>query len=310
MAQKVIITAAVNGNRLDTPGLHIPVSPDEIAEDAKRCCDAGAAVVHFHARDVKTRRSTADLRMFAETIAGIRTRCGALVETTTGIGPRIDPTTGKPMTDPVTGQMLRPSDDDRLALIDLDPPQDLGSVAAGSLNMYNPVYRDPSVFANTPYYITESVKRMSGKPRFGFQFEVFDLGFLDNVARLADSGLLDLSKRQFWLNYVFGFGGLGPSARNLCLVSGEGVARFAGIPWGAVVPAKEHFPLSTVAAALGADVVRTGFEDATDLPNGELAGTNARLVETLVGLVRSVGRDIASPDEARARFNLDAQHAA
>ncbi len=304
MAQKVIITAAVNGNRLDTAGIHVPVSPEEIAEDAKRCCDAGAAVVHFHARDVKTRRSTAAPAVFAETIAGIRARCGALVETTTGIGPRIDPETGKPMTDPVSGQMLRPSDDDRLALIDLDPPQDLGSVAAGSLNMYNPVYQNPSVFANTPYYIEESVRRMSKKPRFGFQFELFDLGFLDNVARLVEAGLLDVSRRQFWLNYVFGFGGLASSARNLCLVSGEGLARFPQIRWGIVVPAAEHFRLSTVAAALGADVVRTGFEDAIHLPNGELAGTNARLVDTLVKLVRSVGRDVAGPDEARALLNL------
>ena len=240
--QKVIITAAVNGNRLDTPGIHIPVSPEEIAEDAKRCYEAGAAVIHFHARDVTTRRSTADTRRFARSRSpGIRARCDALIETTTGVGPRIDPETGKPMTDPVTGQMLRPSDDDRLALIDIDPPQDLGSVAAGSLNMYNPVYATPSVFANTPYYITESVKRMSRKPKFGYQFEVFDLGFLDNVARLAETGILDVRRRQFWLNYIFGFGGLAPNARNLCLISGEGLRRFPQSPWGIVDPGRGAF---------------------------------------------------------------------
>lgn len=302
---KVIITAAVNGNRLDTPGLHIPVSPEEVAADAKACREAGAAIIHFHARDVATRRSTADTKVFSDTIAGIRSRCDALVETTTGIGPKIDPATGQPMTDPVTGQMMRPSDDDRLALIDIEPPQDLGSVAAGSMNMYNPVYPNPSVFANTPYYITESVKRMSRKARFGFQFEIFDLGFLDNVARLIDTGVLDLGKRQFWLNYIFGFGGLAPNARNLCLISGEGLRRFPGIRWGGLAPAGEHFMISTVAAALGADALRTGFEDTAHLPSGELAGTNARLVEALVKIARSVGREIASPDEARAMLGLD-----
>jgi 3-keto-5-aminohexanoate cleavage enzyme len=302
----VIITVGVNGNRLDTPGVQIPVSPEEIAADAKACYEAGAAVCHFHARDVATRRSTADVRVFADTIAGIRACCPALVETTTGIGPRIDPKTGKPMTDTITGQMLRPTDDERLALIDIDPPQDLGSVAAGSMNMYNPVYPNPSVFANTPYYITESVKRMAKKQRFGLQFEIFDLGFLDNVTRLIDTGVLDLHRRQFWLNYIFGFGGLAPNARNLCLISGEGQLRFPGIRWGALAPAKEHFMISTVAAAIGADNLRTGFEDTIHLPNGDVAVTNAHLVEALVKAVRSVGRDIASVEEARTLLNLDA----
>jgi 3-keto-5-aminohexanoate cleavage enzyme len=303
---KIIITAAVNGNRLDTPGVQIPVSPEEIAEDARRCHDAGAAVVHFHARDIATRRSTADTGVFAAAISGIRARCPVLIETTTGVGPRIDPQTGKPMVDPVTGQMMRPSDDERLALIDLDPPQDLGSVAAGSMNMYNPVYPNPSVFANTPYYITESVKRMARKRRMGFQFEVFDLGFLDNVARLIDTGVLERDRRQFWLNYVFGFGGLAPTARNLCIVSGEGQLRFPGVPWGAVAPAREHFMIATVAAAIGAGAARTGFEDTIHLPNGDVAPTNADLVAALVRVVRGVGREVASPDEARRMLNLAA----
>jgi 3-keto-5-aminohexanoate cleavage enzyme len=304
--QKVIITAGINGNRLDTPGVHIPVSPDEIAKDAKACHDAGAAVIHFHARDVATRRSTADVKVFADTISGIRALCPALIETTTGIGPRIDPKTGKPMTDPATGQMLRPSDDERLALIDIEPPQDLGSVAAGSMNMYNPVYPNPSVFANTPYYISESVKRMGKKKKFSYQFEIFDLGFLDNVARLIDMGLVDVKRRQFWLNYVFDFGGLAATARNLCLISGEGQRRFPDIRWGALAPAREHFMISTVACALGADNLRTGFEDTIHLPNGEVAPTNARLVEALAKIVRSTGREVASAAEARAILNLEA----
>ena len=304
--RKIIVTAAVNGNRLDTPGVHIPVSPEEIAEDARRCHEAGAAVVHFHARDVATRRSTADVGTFAATISSIRGRCPALIETTTGVGPRIDPQTGKPMVDPITGQMVRPTDDERLALIDLDPPQDLGSVAAGSLNMHNPVYPTASVFANTPYYITESIARSARKRRFGFQFEVFDLGFLDNVARLIETGTLDPGRRQFWLNYIFGFGGLAPTARNLCIVAGEGQLRFPGVPWGSVAPGREHFMIATVTAAMGADAVRTGFEDTIHLPNGDVAPTNADLVEALVRVVRSVGCDVASPDEARRMLNLDA----
>jgi beta-keto acid cleavage enzyme len=141
---RIIITAAVNGNRLDTPGVHIQVSPEEIAEDARRCHDAGAAVVQFHARDVMTRRSTPDRKAFTEAIAAIRVRCPALIEATTGAGPRIDPGTGKPMVDPATCQIMRPSDDERLALIDLDPPQDLSSVLRRGPICGRPCGRRPS----------------------------------------------------------------------------------------------------------------------------------------------------------------------
>jgi 3-keto-5-aminohexanoate cleavage enzyme len=303
--RKVVITAAVNGNRMHTPGAAIPVSPEEIGEDARRCVEAGAAVVHFHARDVGTGRSTADVKVFGETISRIRASCRALVETTTGIGPKVNPETGEPLKDPVTGQMLRPSDDERLALIDIDPPQDLGSVAAGSLNMYNPVYATPSVFANTPYYIAESVKRMTRKARLGFQFEIFDLGFLDNIERLIASGLVEPGRSRFWLNYTFGFGGLASNARNLALISGEGLRRFPATPWGVVAPAAEHFHMANIGAALGADVLRTGFEDTAELPDGSAAGTNARLVEALVRIVRANGREPASPTEARAILGLE-----
>ena len=301
---KVIITAAVNGNRMDTDGTFIPVAPEEIGRDARECRDAGAAVVHFHARDVKTRRSTADVRVFGETISSIRSHCDALIETTTGIGPKIDQATGKPVLDPVTGSIIRPTDDERLALVDLDPPQDLGSVSSGSMNMHNPVYENPSVFANSPYYIRESVVRMSRKTALAFQFEIFDIGFLMNVQRLISGGILDRGLGRFWLNYVLGFGGLEPSARHLAIIHSEGQRLFPDVVWGTLAPGPEHFNVSAVGSALGADVLRTGFEDTVYLPNGDLAGRNARLIEALVKIVRATGRDIASPEEARIRFGL------
>lgn len=302
--RKVIITAAVNGNRMDTPGARIPVSPEEIARDARECAEAGAAVVHFHARDVRTRRSTADVGVFAETIRGIRDSCDALIETTTGIGPRIDPETGKPVLDPVSGSILRPTDDERLALIDLDPPQDLGSISAGSMNMHNPVYDKPSVFANSPYYINESVERMSRKPELAFQFEIFDIGFLMAVKRLTDEGVLGRDLGRFWLNYVLGFGGLEPDARHLAMVLGEGQRLFPDIVWGTLAPGPQHYNVSAVGAAMGADVLRTGFEDTIFLPDGREAGSNARMVEALVGIVHASGREVATAEEARARFGL------
>lgn len=300
---KVIITAAVNGNRMDTDGVHIPVSPEEIAEDAAECHAAGAAIVHFHARDRRSRRSTADTTVFGDTIRAIRSRCDALIETTTGIGPKLDPVTGEPVLD-ANGSIIRPTDEQRLALIDIDPPQDLGAVSAGSMNMHNPVYDRPSVFANSPYYIDESVVRMARKPALAFQFEIFDIGFLMNIQRLADRGVLDPASRRFWLNFVLGFGGLSPDVRHLVFIHGEAQRLFPNVLWGTVVPGREHFQLAAMGAALGADVLRTGFEDTIYLPNGDRAGRNARLVEALVGIVRANGRDVASPAEARQMLGL------
>lgn len=302
--KKVVITAAVNGNRLDSPGLSIPVTPEEIAADAYACFQEGAAVVHFHARDVETRRSTAEVGVFAETIARIRDKCGVLIETTTGVGPKIDPVTKLPMIDPTTGLTIKPSDDERLRLLDIDPPQDLGSVAAGSLNMYNPVYPDPVIFVNTPYYMAESVKRLSTKQNVAFQFEIFDLGFLNNIERLIQQGVLKRDHGRFWLNYVLGFGGLASNARQLATASAEGERMFPGTKWGVVTPAAEHYSIAAAAAGMGADCLRTGFEDATHLPDGEPAGTNARMVAALVRIARSAGREIATPAEARVLLGL------
>lgn len=301
---KVIITAAVNGNRLDTNGCRIPVSPEEIGADALECFNAGAAVVHFHARDAQSRRSTADVGVFGDTIRSIRDKCEVLIETTTGIGPKTSPQTGELILDPVSGSIMRPSDDERLALIDLDPQQDLGTISAGSMNMHNPVYDKPSVFPNSPYYIDQSVSRMSRKPNMAFQFEIFDVGFLMNVERLVTDGTLDRRNQRFWLNYVLGFGGLSPSARHLSIIYGEGERLFPNVSWGTLAPGPEHFNISALGSALGADVLRTGFEDTIHLPNGEIAGCNARLVEALVKIVQATGREIASPDEARTRFGI------
>ena len=305
---KVVVAAAVNGNRMDTEGAFIPVTPDEIASDARECAEAGATVVRFHARDAATRRSTGDIAVFGAVfgavVSAIRASCDVLVETTTAIGPVIDAATGRPAIDPATGSMKRHGDAERVRLLDVDPPQDLCSVAAGSLNMHTPVYGETVVFVNPPRYIHESLAKLARKVRTGFQFDVFDLGFLGAVSRLVAEGRLRPGRDRFWLNYILGFGGLPPEAHCLDFAVAEGRRLFPGTPWGVVAPAQWHFPMAAHAAATGADCLRTGFEDAVHLPHGAPAGRNARMVEALVRLVRAAGREIAAPDEARRILGL------
>jgi uncharacterized protein (DUF849 family) len=106
------------------------------------------------------------------------------------------------------------------------------------------------------------------------------------------------------LNYVLGFGGLTPTARNVALISGEGLRLFPGTPWGVLAPAVEHFQIAAAGASLGANCLRTGMEDTFRLPNGDIAPTNADLVAALVKVVRNAGREIATPAEARVMLGL------
>jgi 3-keto-5-aminohexanoate cleavage enzyme len=303
--KKVIITAAVNGSRQDTPGINVPVSPAEIAEDAYRCHQAGAAVVHVHARDIATRNATADLAVYAEIVQRVRDKGDMLVETTTGIGPKIDPLTGKPALDPVSGNTLFRPDEERLGLLHIDPPQDLLNVTAGSFNYFNEAnQRRNTIYTNSSHYLEQNARLLSRRPHQAFQFEVFDVSFLTNIQRLVDNGSLDASRRNFWINYCLGFGGLPATPHYLALIEGEGQRLFPGTRWGVIGAVRQHFQASRVAVEMGADVLRTGFEDVVQLPNGDLAPTNAHLIEALVKIVRTAGREVATPQEARRMLNI------
>ena len=107
-SDKVVIVCAVNGGmQMDREGAKIPCTPDEIAKEAKRCYDAGAAVVHVHARD-ENKRNTTDINVFSEIITKIREICPVLIQTTNGSGVKRDPK---------TGELSWPSDDERLGLL-------------------------------------------------------------------------------------------------------------------------------------------------------------------------------------------------
>src|SRR4029079_13994199 len=131
---KVIITVALNGGMQQShDGAFVPTQPVDIAEAAARCHEAGASVGHVHARDAEG-RNTGNPGTYAEIIRQIRLRSPILIQTTNGIGVRRDP---------ATGRFIWPTDTERLALLEIDPPQDLFGIAGGSADFYNPARRGP-----------------------------------------------------------------------------------------------------------------------------------------------------------------------
>src|SRR5687768_2871565 len=110
----VLLVAPTGGAAMDHEGARVPMSPEDIAEEARRCYDAGASVVHIHARDPATRKPTGELAAFGDIIRAIRTRCDILIQTTCGIG--------------IVADDRRPSAEDRMALLEVEPPQDLTTI--------------------------------------------------------------------------------------------------------------------------------------------------------------------------------------
>ena len=140
---KFIVSAALNGGmQQDRDGAVIPKQPEEIGEAAARCWEAGAAMVHVHARGPDGRNS-GDKEIYAEIIRQIRARCPVLIQTTNGIGVRRDAE---------TGQFIWPTDAERLGLLELEPRQDLFGIAGGSADFYHPEggYVNETPYVNSP----------------------------------------------------------------------------------------------------------------------------------------------------------------
>src|SRR3954468_6848782 len=148
---KVIVTVAVNGGmQQDRGGAIVPKQPIEIGEAAARCYEAGASVIHFHARDRQGMNSGAR-EIYAEIIRQIRARSPILIQTTNGIGVRRDP---------ATGQFLWPADSERLGLLGIEPQQDLFGIAGGSADFHNPDggYPEETPYVNSPQLLRRTIE--------------------------------------------------------------------------------------------------------------------------------------------------------
>ncbi|MBB5985468.1 3-keto-5-aminohexanoate cleavage protein [Sphingobium lignivorans] len=295
---KIIITVAINGGmQQDREGAVIPKQPVEIGEAAARCYEAGAAMVHVHARDPEGKNS-GDPAIYAQIIREIRARSPILVQTTNGIGVRRDPK---------TGQLYWPSDEERLGLLGIEPQQDLFGIAAGSADFYNPEggYPGETPYVNSPELLRSTIKAVYEKGS-ALEYEIVEASSLHRLMRYAEEGLFDRHRENMWLLHGGGFGATPAIARNVIFSIDEGLRMFPKAIWGITGTGRDMFKMATLGVAMGCDLVRVGFEDGIHLPDGTVGRDNSEMVRAAVDIAAFYGAQPATVEEARARFGLKA----
>ena len=293
---KVIIAVAINGGmQQDRDGAVIPKQPAEIGEAAARCHEAGAAMIHVHARDAQG-KNTGDRAVYAQIIREIRKRSPILIQTTNGIGVRRDPQSGR---------FIWPTDAERMGLLNLEPQQDLFGIAAGSADFYNPEggYPEETPYVNSPALLQSTIKAVYGK-NSALEYEVVEASSLHRLLRYAKDGLFDPDRRNMWLLHGGGFGSTPPIARNVLFSIDEGLRLFPNAIWGITATGREMFRIVTLGLSLGCDLVRVGFEDGIHLPDGTVARDNSEMVRAAAQIAAIYGLKPATVSEARARFGI------
>jgi 3-keto-5-aminohexanoate cleavage enzyme len=304
MAKKLIIQVAPFGSNTlheNTPNLpnlgkrtpYLPITPEEVAEEAYRSYNAGATLCHIHARDKVHMLATPDIKVWGEVVARIREKCPIVIEAGGGIGAWVDTT---------TWQIIAASEEQKLALLDIKPEPDMLTLNMGTFDMSIGKYGF-STFSNTPPFqrkIIEGIKKRG----WGMELEIWDISHLYNTMALCEEGLFDKNE-VFHIDYPLGVAGGQPAtAKQLMYIAEEGKRMFPNSKWQALGIGKDEFPMITMAMLLGADSVRVGLEDNIYISHGELAKSNAELVEKAVRIARELDFEIATVEEARQLLHL------
>ncbi|HEY3367443.1 MAG TPA: 3-keto-5-aminohexanoate cleavage protein [Symbiobacteriaceae bacterium] len=267
--EKLVITVALDGAEVTkAQNPHLPITPAEIAADAVACRNAGAAMVHVHGR-LPDGTPTQSRGVYAEILREISSRTDIIVQTS-------------------TGGAVGMSAEERLQPVFLKP--EMASLSAGTVNFGR------GVFWNSPDLIEQFAKTMVEHGVVP-EIECFDLGHIDNALALVKQSILAL---PLHFDFVMGVpGGIAPTIRNL-LHMAESLP--PGCTWSVAGIGRAQLPLANAAILLGGHV-RVGFEDNLYYTKGVLA-TNAMLVERVVRLARELGRELATPAEARRILRL------
>ena len=285
---------------------HLPLTPDQIAEQAIEAAAAGAAILHLHARDPKDGRPSADPKVFDQFVPRIRAATDAVINITTGGSTRM-------------------TLEERLAY-PLQARPERCSLNMGSMNFsIHPVARkiaewrydwekpyvegmEDLIFRNTFRDIKHILKVLGEDCGTRFEFECYDVGHLYNLAHFVDEGLV---RGPLFIQNIFGIlGGLGPDPENLVTMRatadrlfGRGGYRFSVLGAG-----RHQMPLLAMAAAMGGNV-RVGLEDSLYLGKGQLARSCAEQVRKIRRILEELSLEIATPDEARALLGLKGKEA-
>jgi uncharacterized protein (DUF849 family) len=298
---KVIITCAVTGS-IHTPTMspHLPLTPDEIAEQAIGAAEAGAAILHLHARDPKDGRPTPDPAVFMQFLPRIKQACDAVVNITTGGGHNM-------------------TVDDRLAA-PLKASPEMCSLNMGSMNFglypmlsrykefkhdWEPKYLEMTrdfIFKNTFKDIERILKDLGEGHGTRFEFECYDVGHLYTLAHFLDRKLV---KPPLFVQTIFGIlGGIGADPENVVHMRTIADKLFGEqYYWSILAAGRSQLPLITMGAIMGGNV-RVGLEDSLWIGKGRLAKNNAEQVKRIRAILENMSLEIATPKEAREMLAL------
>jgi len=278
---KVIVTAAITGGEPVHRGMtpYVPTTVGEVVEEAVRCREAGASVVHLHAKEPQTGRPSRDpnpvLRRYVEEIMA---STDLICNVTTGGGRR------------ASGEELDAMIEERCGL-----GQEMMSLNAGSINFWTPPYE--GVFTNDVPRVRRWLGYMKDhgvKP----ELEVYDTGMINTVRMLRDEGALeDPVHLQF---VMVGRTGISPTPRALLYCVDQLDPQWT---WSLCALGRHELPMCTVAMVLGGHA-RVGMEDNIYLRRGELLKSNAQLVERVATIAEALNLEVATPDEARRILGL------
>ena len=196
-------------------------------------------------------------------------------------------------------------DGERLALLNIEPRPDLYGAAAGSMDFYHPEggYTTEVPYVNSTRFLAETIKAVYERGA-AVEYEVVEASALNRLLRLADEGVFDHGRENVWLLHGGGFGAVPATPRAVLFSIEEGWRLFPNAIWGVVATGRDMFKIDTLGLSLGCNTVRVGFEDNIYLPNGEAAEHNGQQVDAIAEIARIYGREPATVDEARQRFQL------
>lgn len=305
-SSKVIITCAPTGS-IHTPSMspYLPVTPDEIAASAIGAAEAGAAILHLHARDPRDGRPSPDPAHFAAFLPAIRDASDAVINISTGgsatmsLDERIE-----------AAKAFRPE----VCSLNMGPLIFDFSGAAARVDSWQHDWERPYVegsrdriMYNSNSYIERIMIEVGQAFGTRFEFECYDIGHLYTLAHFAD---LKLIEPPFLIQGVFGIlGGIGPDPRNLAHMVTIADSLFGDdYIFSAFAAGRHQMPFCTQSALLGGNV-RVGLEDSLFIGRGALAQSNADQVRKVRTILEELGREIATPDEARAMLALKGRDA-
>jgi uncharacterized protein (DUF849 family) len=299
---KIILTAAVTG-AVHTPTMspYLPITPEQITDDAVKAAEAGAAIVHVHVRNPETGRPSSDLELYRKVLTSIKSRSDVIINTTTGGGYGMTP-------------------QERLAVVPTFKPE-LASFNMGSMNFatypllqkYKTWKYDwekdfiastkDNIFRNTFASMEEFCRTMNENGTRP-ELECYDVGHIYNAQKLIAEGLL---KTPVHMQFVLGIlGGIGPSVEDLVSMkqTADRLLGAGSYTWSAAGPGKFQFGCCLTAAKLGGHA-RVGLEDNLYMRKGVLAKSSGEQVARMKELVSEItGRGHATPEEARAMLGL------